>query len=434
MNELCGLLKIAEADIKKRAGSSHTMAVQNKPKFKKKGNSWKKKKGKAKDEISKPNPPAPKAGPTADAECFHCHGKGHWKRNCKLYLESIKDHGSKGTPAACTLVVYVTNIFLANSYINSWVFDTGSVAHICNTMQGMIRSRSMEKGEVDFRMGNNARVAALNVGTMQLHLPSGFIMELNNCYFVPSLSRNIVSPSCLMKDGYSFASKDNGCVISKNGMFVASASIVNGLFILNLEDAPVYNISAKRPRLNELSPTYMWHCRLGHISENRMKRLHSDGLLTSFDFESYKTCEACLMGKMTKTPFTGFPERAADLLELIHTDVCGPMSTTARGGFQYFITFTDDFSRYGYVYLMKHKSETFEKFKEFQSEVENQCGKKIKALRSDRGGEYLSHEFSNHLKSCGIVPQLTPPGTPQRNGMSERRNRTLLDMVRSMMS
>jgi hypothetical protein len=83
---------------------------------------------------------------------------------------------------------------------------------------------------------------------------------------------------------------------------------------------------------------------------------------------------------MTKMPFSGFPERASDLLELIHTDVCGPMSTTARGGYQYFITFTDDLSRYGYVYLMKHKSETFEKFKEFQSDVENQRGKKIKTL------------------------------------------------------
>ena len=141
---------------------------------------------------------------------------------------------------------------------------------------------------------------------MQLHLPSGFILELNNCYFVPSLSQNIVSPSCLMKDAYSFKSEDNSCVISKNGMFVASASIVNGLFILNLDDAPVCNINAKRPRLNELSPTYMWHCCLGHISENSMKRLHSDGLLASFDFESYETCEACLLGKMTKALFEGF--------------------------------------------------------------------------------------------------------------------------------
>ena len=122
------------------------------------------------------------------------------------------------------------------------------------------------------------------------------------------------------------------------------------------------------------------------------------------------------------------------MLEIIHTDVCGPMNIEARGGYRYFLTFTDDLSRYGYIYLMKHKSETFEKFKEFQSEVENHRNKKIKFLRSDRGGEYLSYEFGLHLKQCGIVSQLTPPGTPQRNGVSERRNRTLLDMVRSMMS
>jgi len=236
---------------------------------------------------------------------------------------------------------------------------------------GNDQDRSVERGEVDFRVGNNARVAALAVGTMQLHLPSGFILELNNCYFVPSLSRNIVSPSCLMKDGYSFASENNGCVISKNNMFVALASIKNGLFILNLDDSLVCNIIVKRHWLTDLNPTYMWHCRLSHISEKRMKKLHADGLLTSFDFESYETCEACLLGKMTKAPFTGVPERASDLLELIHTDVCGPMSSTARGGFQYFITFTNDLSRYGYVYLMRHKSETFQKFKEFQNEVEN---------------------------------------------------------------
>ena len=137
---------------------------------------------------------------------------------------------------------------------------------------------------------------------------------------------------------------------------------------------------------------------------------------------------------MTKTPFSGIMERATDLLEIIHTDVCGPMNVEARGGYRYVLTLTGDLSRYGYIYLMKHKSETFEKFKEFQSEVENQRDRKIKCLRSDRGGEYLSHEFGTHLRKCGIVSQLTPPGTPQRNGMSERRNRTLLDMVRSMMS
>ena len=110
------------------------------------------------------------------------------------------------------------------------------------------------------------------------------------------------------------------------------------------------------------------------------------------------------------------------------------MSIQERGGYEYFITLTDDYSRFGYVYLMKWKSEAFEKFKEFRAEVENQLGKRIKAIRSDRGGEYIFGDFRDYLIENGIVSQLTAPGTPQQNGIAKRRNRTLLDMVRSMLS
>ena len=110
------------------------------------------------------------------------------------------------------------------------------------------------------------------------------------------------------------------------------------------------------------------------------------------------------------------------------------MNSIARGGYSYFITFTDDHSGLGYVYLIKYKSESFEKFKKFRNEVEKQTGKSIKVLRLDQGGEYISNEFLDHLKEIGILSQWTPSGTPQLNGVSERRNRTLLDMVRSMMS
>ncbi|CAH1415477.1 unnamed protein product [Lactuca virosa] len=154
----------------------------------------------------------------------------------------------------------------------------------------------------------------------------------------------------------------------------------------------------------------------------------------SFDLKSDDSCETCLLGKMTKSPFTGTCARGEVLLDLIHTDVCGPFKTATRDANRYYVTFIDDFSRYGYVYLIKHKSETFERFKEFKQEVENQLGRNIKMLRSDRGGEYLSTEFLDYLKECGIVSQLTPPRTPQLNGVAERRNRTLLDMVCSMMS
>ena len=134
---------------------------------------------------------------------------------------------------------------------------------------------------------------------------------------------------------------------------------------------------------------------------------------------------------MTKLPFVGHGERATDLLALVHTDVCGPFDVPVRGNYVYFITFIDDMSRYGYVFLMKHKSEAFERFKEFRHEVEKQTEKPIKVLRSDRGGEYPSREFLDYLKDNGIVSQWTPPGMPQLNGISEWRNWTRLDMVRS---
>ena len=106
---------------------------------------------------------------------------------------------------------------------------------------------------------------------------------------------------------------------------------------------------------------------------------------------------------MAKLSFVGHEERATETLALVHTDVYGPFDVQARGGYLYFIILIDDFSRYGFVYLMHHKSDTFEKFKEFRCEVEKQIKKSIKILRSDRGGEYLSGEFQAYLKDNVIV-------------------------------
>ena len=215
--------------------------------------------------------------------------------------------------------------------------------------------------------------------------------------------------SCLLQYDYSFKSENNCCSIYMNKTFYGHTPNVNGLLNLDCRDTHIHNIDAERCKVDNNSATYLWHCRLGHIGVKRMKKLHVDGILESLDYESFDTCEPCLMGKMTKTRFAGTTERVTDLLEIIHTNVCSPMSVEARGRYRYFLTFTDDLSRYEYIYLMKQRSETFEKFKEFQSEVENHRNKKIKFLRSDCEGEYLGYEFGLHLKQCTIVSQLTPP-------------------------
>ena len=104
-----------------------------------------------------------------------------------------------------------------------------------------------------------------------------------------------------------------------SNIFYGHAPLMSCVFLLNLDrsDTHIHNIEAKRCKVNNDSATYLWHCRLGHIGVKRMKKLHANGLLESLD-----VCEPCLMGNITKTPFPGTMERATDLLEIIHTDVC----------------------------------------------------------------------------------------------------------------
>ncbi|GJZ25674.1 retrotransposon protein, putative, ty1-copia subclass [Tanacetum coccineum] len=235
-----------------------------------------------------------------------------------------------------------------------------------------------------------------------LCLPSGLVIVLNNCHYAPSITRGIILVSRLYEDGFINRFELNKAIsVSKNNVVYFSAILRDGVYEIemscsNTNDSSMYVVSNKRAKLN-LDSSLLWHYHLRHISKKRIEKLQHDRLLNSTDIESLGKCVSCMSGKMARKPYS-------------HQ------------------------VRYGYVYLLKHKHEVFETFKVFQKEVENQLGKTIKSLRSDRGGEYMSQEFLDHLKEHGIIAHRTPPYTPQHNGVSERRNRTLLDMVRSMMS
>ncbi|GJZ31763.1 retrotransposon protein, putative, ty1-copia subclass, partial [Tanacetum coccineum] len=305
-------------------------------------------------------------------------------------------------------------------------------------LRGFRIERKLKQEAIYLYVGNGVRAQVEAIGSFDLVLPNGHVICLDNCHYAPTITRGVVSVSRLVDNGFVQCFTDCGISVSKNGVLYFNVVPRNGIYEIDMHDLvpnvnSIYNVSNKRVKHN-LDSTYLWHCRLAHINKKRIKQLQQDGLLKSTDDESFDKCESCLSGKMTKKPFPHSNERAKDLLGIIHTDVCGPLRHVSRQGASYFITFTDDYSRYGYVYLLKHKHEVFETFKVFKNEVENQLGKTIKAIRSDRGGEYISQEFKDYLKANGIVQQLTPPYTPQHNGVSERRNRTLLDMVRSMMN
>ncbi|KAJ9544668.1 hypothetical protein OSB04_024375 [Centaurea solstitialis] len=269
---------------------------------------------------------------------------------------------------------------LITSY-ESWVIDTGSGNHICNHLQGFTRRKTLRKDRSNLRVGEGTPLIAEAVGSYSLSLPSGLVLELDNCYYIPNMIKNVLSFDLLVDQGN-----------PKGVTFYFKATPVNGLYTVNLQDnsSEIYHISKRSKDIED--QTYLWHCRLGHINKKRIELLLKGGFLGNFDYKPFDNCESCLSGKMTKQPFNNENERATDLLEIIHTD-------------------------------------------EYQNEVQNLLDKRIKFLRSDRGGEYLSDEFDNHLMECGICFFVGYPKTtvgyyfynPEENKVFVARNGKFLE-------
>ncbi|GKB87225.1 retrotransposon protein, putative, ty1-copia subclass [Tanacetum coccineum] len=231
--------------------------------------------------------------------------------------------------------------------------------------QGLKESRRLKHRELNLVMGNRKITPVTRIGKYELMLKSGVRINLNNCCYSSEMTRNIISFHALFKDGYQFSfDNENGDIlVYSNGCFMFKASPCKGIYetvkCISNNGNVILNVGSS----NELDKSKLWHSRLGHVNKKRIAQLQKDGVLESFDFKSDDVCESCLLGKMTKSPFTGTCERGEGLLDLVHTDVCGPFRSATKDGKRYYVTFTDDFSRYGYVYLIKHKSDTFEVFK-----------------------------------------------------------------------
>jgi len=148
-------------------------------------------------------------------------------------------------------------------------------------------------------------------------------------------------------------------IIKKANLFISFGIIIDDLYIItpdsfvvnNFVLEPTQNALSLKRKIPSTNEAYLWHLRLGHINSKRIQRLVNDGFLSPMDFQDYPVYKSCLEGKMTKRHFSTKWYKAKDLVELVHTNVCGPMSVPARGGYEYFITFTNDYSRYGYIYL-----------------------------------------------------------------------------------
>ncbi|KAL6327955.1 hypothetical protein AAG906_031299 [Vitis piasezkii] len=360
------------------------------------------------------NFPPKKSGPREGSQshdgkftisCYFCGKKGHVKKDCIKRKAWFEKRGIN-----ISFVCYESN--LAEVPSNTWWIDSGATTHVTNLIEKFLY------------MGNRLKVEVVVVGTYRLLLEMGHQMDLLNTFYVPSISRNLVSLSKLDATGYSVLFSSGQLSLMLNSITVGSGILCDGLYkiSLNHEFAQALitlhsNVGSKRGLINENS-SILWHRRLGHISRERIERLVKEGILQNLDFTDFHVCVDCIKGKQTKHTKKG-ATRTNELLEIIHTDICGPLSIPCFTGEKYFITFIDDLSHYGYVYLMHEKSQAIDIFEMFIIEVERQLDKKIKIVRSYRGGEY----YGAYDESDKIL-----------NGVAERCNRTLMEMVRSMMS
>ena len=325
---------------------------------------------------------------------------------------------------------------------HEWCVDSGASKHMTNDESLLSEIKYFDEPR-PVTLGDKSAVMAHGEGKLRLKAlhPKDTYIFLEEVLFVPKLMKNLLSVRSMTKQQAEVRFVGDKCLAIKNGQTVEIGKSANGgLYKLF---SPVIS-STKESAYYATADASLstWHHRFGHLNMKDLSAISRndlvEGMKTCNNGENIEDCEPCALGKMHRLPYPKKSEHTSKtILELVHTDLCGPMQVDSVGGSRYLLTFIDDFSRYTVVYLLKRKSEVLEKFNDFVMSMEK-GDKKLKklnivnSLRSDNGGEYQSNAFKKYCSDRGIHHQFTSPHCPQQNGVAERFNRTIIESARSM--
>ncbi|GBP29416.1 Retrovirus-related Pol polyprotein from transposon TNT 1-94 [Eumeta japonica] len=361
--------------------------------------------------------------PVKVIKCYRCKQTGHYKNQCPTNSEISKRKQSNAFSA----------IFLSGKFnCDNWYIDSGASKHMTARKEYVVNP-SYEHKTKEIIVANKTCVPVLCSGDVNIITVVNDVeydITVSDVLCVPSLTTNLLSVSRLIENGNNVVFKEKCCYIyNQQGTLVGKAEQVDGVYRLYTKD--VEQILAATAKTSSET----WHRRLGHInsaSMNKMKNGAAEGISYTdiANIDKYK-CTVCCKGKQTRHSFQPSSSNTENVLDLVHSDVCGPMENVSIGGSRYYILFVDDHSKMAFIYFMKAKSEAFKYFKEFQSMVENQKNRKIKVFRTDNGGEYCNKDFDKYLKQQGIIHQRTNAYTPE-NGVCERMNRSLVEKARCL--
>ena len=347
------------------------------------------------------------------------------------------------------------------------LLDSGASSHMSCRRDCFTDYKQLESPMAILAAGNNA-IQAVGIGTLNINIKyqDGNVRTctMANCLHVPDLNFTLFSCDAALSNNRKITLKKQIAKIVEGGNVIATATKRGAFYYLDCDLKVTSNHNVKGSndahRKNSVHETYecnngnfraadesvfslngrttanIWHQRFGHLGENNLRKLiDSDMVLNLYcSTKELDFCESCAIGKACSLPFPRHSEsRATEVLELLHTDVIGPMQTPSIGGAKYIVTFTDDMSRFVWVRFITHKSEVLKKFKALVQQLETATGKKLKTLRSDCGGEYVSKEFEEFLEEKGILHQKSVPYCPEQNGVAEPMGRTLVEKARAML-
>lgn len=361
--------------------------------------------------------------------CYKCNKLGHKAKECR-----IKNFKPK-SDSTFKVEHYEETMFINEKNRTMWCLDSGSTSHMCSQKSQFTELNSKENTKCLKLAAENQTTEIFGKGFVKLNTDYRTI-NLSDTLYIPSLTSNLLSVSKITDKGFKVLFEKNiASVYDDTGDVILKAKKNNGLYYVVSRNSQEHLETSKNAVESEIQK---WHIKLGHMNEYDLKLALRERTLNGLQFnpsENLKECETCIQGKMTRLPFPKTKESTSiEPLEIIHSDVCGPMKIISPGGSRYFVTFTDQNSRYSKVYFLKHKNEVLKYFKEYKSEMENYKGNKIKNFQSDNEiSEYCNKDFTEFLKCHGIKRRLSAPYTPQQNGLAERKNRTLFDKARCLM-
>ena len=310
-----------------------------------------------------------------------------------------------------------------------FVVDSGSTCHMVNNVQLL---KYKESCDSKITVAKKQEVmTAVAVGRLE-----GKTCDLKEVMYVPNLTKNLLSVSAITKNKGKIIFQNDTVIIMKDEIKVLEGKKQeNGLYIVNIKTEST-EVNETTMLSIENTETMKWHRKLGHIGMTSLDKLRSmvKGLnIGKIHCDETEVCDICLKAKQVRKPFNSIRSRAKRPLEIIHSDLCGPIDPFTYDNRRYILTFLDDYTHFSYVYLLRNKYEVKDYIKEYVNEVENLMNRKVSKLRCDNGGEFLNEDVKNWCKTKGIILDNTIPYSPQMNGKAERLNRTLIEKTRALL-